>query len=118
MGAALQPRSKFNRFVYTNILLEAGMTLMAEADAAMHRSALARARQFRNGLMVALLALHFIRLKNFAALEIGRSFKKIKNSWWIVLSARVTKEARADERLVDLCLTAFLILAAHEFTRT
>jgi site-specific recombinase XerD len=107
LALVMQPRSKFNRFVYTNVLLEAGMTLMAEADAATHRSTLARARQFRNGLMVALLALHFIRLKNFAALEIGRSFKKIKKSWWIVLSARETKEERADERLVDSCLTSW-----------
>ena len=97
----MQPRSKFNRLVYSNVLLEAGMTLMAEADAATHRSALARARQFRNGLMVALQAVHLIRLKNFAALEIGRSFKKVNNSWWIVLSASETKEKRADERPVD-----------------
>ena len=104
----MQPRSKFDRLVYSNVLLEAGMTLMAEADAATHRSALARARQFRNGLMVALLALHLIRLKNFAALEIGRSFKKVNDSWWIVLSASETKENRADERPVDPCLTLWI----------
>ena len=104
----MQPRSKFNRLVYSNVLLEAGMTLMAEADAATHRSALARARQFRNGLMVALLAVHLIRLKNFAALEIGRSFKKVNNSWWIVLSALETKEKRPDERPVDTCLIRWI----------
>ena len=104
LALVMQPRSKFNRLVYSNVLLEAGMTLMAEADAATHRSALARARQFRNGLMVALLAVHLIRLKNFAALEIGRSFKKVNNSWWIVLSAPETKEKRPDERPVDPCL--------------
>ena len=108
LALVMQPRSKFNRLVYSNVLLEAGMTLMAEADAATHRSALARARQFRNGLMVALLALHLIRLKNFAALEIGRSFKKVNNSWWIVLSASETKEKRADERPVDTCLTLWI----------
>jgi hypothetical protein len=60
-----------------------------------------RARQVRNGLMVAMLAMHPIRLKNFAALEIGRSLVEIKNSWWIVLSASDTKENRPDERRVD-----------------
>ena len=108
LALVMQPRSKFNRLVYSNVLLEAGLTLMAEADAATHRSALARARQFRNGLMVALQALHLIRLKNFAALEIGRSFKKVNNSWWIVLSASETKEKRADERRVDKCLTLWI----------
>ena len=104
----MQPRSKFDRLVYSNVLLEAGMTLMAEADAATHRSALARARQFRNGLMVALLAVHLIRLKNFSALEIGRSFKKVNNSWWIVLSALETKEKRPDERSVHACLIGWI----------
>ena len=108
LALVMQPRSKFNRLVYSNVLLEAGMTLMAEADAATHRSALARARQFRNGLMVALLALHPIRLKNFAALEIGRSFKKVNDSWWIVLSASETKEKRADERPVDTGLAPWI----------
>ena len=42
-----------------------------------------------------------IRLKNFAALEIGRSFVEIKGKWWIVLAASETKENRADERPVD-----------------
>ena len=100
LALVMQPRSKFNRLVDTNILVDAGMTLMAQADAATHRSALFRARQFRNGLMVALLALHPFRLKNFAGFEIGRTFRKVKDAWWIVLSASDTKEQRADERPV------------------
>jgi hypothetical protein len=63
LALVMQPRSKFDRLVYSNVLLEAGMTLMAEAESATHRAALARARQFRNGLMVALLAVHLIRLR-------------------------------------------------------
>jgi integrase len=108
LALVMQSRSKFSRLVYSNVLAEAGMTLMAEADAATHRSALARARQFRNGLMVALEALHPIRLKNFAALEIGCTFKKINNAWWIVLPAGETKENRPDERSVDPCLTRWI----------
>ena len=66
---------------------------------------LARACQVRNGLMVALLALCPIRRKNFAALEIDRSFAKIHGKWWIALSASETKENRADERPIDDLLT-------------
>jgi integrase len=58
-----------------------------------------------NGLMVALLALCPIRLKNFVALEIGRSFVQIHGTWWIVLSAWETKENRPDERPIDELLT-------------
>jgi site-specific recombinase XerD len=48
-----------------------------------------------------------IRRKNFTALEIGRSFVKNHDTWWIVLSASETKEKRADERPVDELLTPF-----------
>jgi site-specific recombinase XerD len=60
---------------------------------------------FRNGLMVALLAYCPIRLKNFAALEIGRSFVNVDGTWWIVLTAAETKEKREDERPVPEELT-------------
>jgi integrase len=69
---------------------------------------LARACRVRNGLMLALLAFCPIRRKNFAALEIGRSFVKIRGQWWIVLSATETKEKRADERPVNELLTAII----------
>src|SRR5262249_34749180 len=87
LALIMQPKSKAHCVVSANVTAEAGMTLMAEAEAATHRSPLARARQFRDGLMVALLAFHSIRLKNFAALEIGRTFVKIRGEWWIVLPA-------------------------------
>ena len=51
-----QPRSKLNRVVLAEVLVTAGLTLMTEADAAEHRTALQRATQYRNGLMIALLA--------------------------------------------------------------
>jgi len=100
LALVMEPKSKLDRAVYADVLVEAGMTLMAEVDAAADRPALDRARQFRNGLMVALLAVHPLRLKNFAALEIGRSFVRIKDRWWIVLTASETKEKRPDERPV------------------
>jgi integrase len=74
---------------------------MAEAENSATLSDLARARQFRNGLMVAMLAMHPIRLKNFASLEIGRNVVNIDGSWWITLAAAETKENRPDERRID-----------------
>ena len=46
-----------------------------------------------------------VRPKNFAALEIGRSFVKINGTWWIVLSASETKEKRPDERPINELIT-------------
>jgi len=101
LALVMRPRSKADRWVLTEILVEAGLTLIAEAENSCKMSKLAQARQARNGLMVAMLAMHPIRLKNFADLEIGRNFIEIRGSWWIVLSAAETKEDRPDERRVD-----------------
>ncbi|WP_416193415.1 tyrosine-type recombinase/integrase [Nitrobacter sp. TKz-YC01] len=101
LAMVMRPRSKADRFVLTEVLVEHGLTLMAEADHSTNCSDLARARQFRNGLMVATLALHPIRLKNFASLEIGRNFVNIEGQWWIILGASETKENRPDERRLD-----------------
>jgi site-specific recombinase XerD len=101
LALVMRPRSKSDRWVLTEILVKAGLTLITEAENSRKMTKLGRARQVRDGLMVAMLAMHPIRLKNFAALEIGRSLVEIKNSWWIVLSASDTKEKRPDERRVD-----------------
>jgi integrase len=100
----MRPRSKWDRTVYTEVLEEAGLTLMAEAEMS-ERPRLTRARMFRNGLMITLLAHCPIRRKNFAALEIGRSFVNVDGIWWIVLTAAETKEKREDERPVPEELT-------------
>ena len=105
LALVMRPRSKFDRMVMTEVLVEAGLTLIQEAEISPHLTELARACQVRNGLMVALLALCPIRRKNFTALEIGRSFVQIHGTWWIVLSASETKEKRPDERPIDELLT-------------
>jgi hypothetical protein len=68
--------------------VEAGLTLVAEAQGFANND-LARARGVRNGLMIALLALCPIRLKNFAALEIGQTFKEVHRSWWIAYGQKI-----------------------------
>lgn len=91
------PQSKFDRLVMTDRLVEAGLALIVESDT-FATSPLSRAKGIRNGLMIALLALCPIRLKNFAALEIGHTLREVGDSWWIVLPAKDTKSHRADER--------------------
>jgi site-specific recombinase XerD len=100
LALEVRPRSKLGRWVSTESLVEAGLALVAEAEMAGNLSDLARARQVRNGLMVALLAFCPIRLKNLCVLEIGSTFVEINGQWWIVLAASQTKEKRADERPV------------------
>jgi integrase len=95
----MRPQSKRDRVPYVEVLVDAGLKLMAEAEVA-ERPKLTRARIFRDGLMIALRAYCPMRLKNHAALEIGRSFVNVDGTWWIVLTAAETKEKRPDERPV------------------
>ena len=54
--------------------------------------------------MIAILGLFQIRLKNFAALEIGQTFKEVDGSWWISLPSNSTKNKRWDERRIPKSL--------------
>jgi integrase len=101
LALVMRPRSKSDRWVLIEVLVEAGLSLIIEAENSGKTSKRSQARQVRNGLMVAMLAMHPIRLKNVATLDIGRSFVEIKGSWWIALPASETKEHRPDERRID-----------------
>jgi hypothetical protein len=77
----MRPKSKWDRVVLAEVIVEAGLTLIAEAELPVKLPKLTRARMVRNGRMLAVLAQCPIRLKNFAALEIGRSIVKIDDTW-------------------------------------
>lgn len=111
LALVMEPRPKFDRLVSTDRLVEAGLTLVMEAQD-FAKNDLARARGTRNGLMIALLALCPIRLKNFAALEIGTTVKHVHGRWWITWPGNSTKSRRPDERpipeLLNRAIEAYL----------
>jgi len=100
LAVEMRPRPKWDRIVTSDELVRAGLTLVAEGKLALHLPKLTQARMVRDGLMVALLACCPIRLKNYAALELGVSFVRLEGIWWILLPASATKERRPDERPV------------------
>jgi hypothetical protein len=104
------PRDRFERIITIEALVEAGLTLVKEAERAVHRRRVWRATQLRNGLMIALLALNPIRSKNFASLTLSRSFRRQDDGWQICLEARETKTLRADGRQVDTILNTAIAL--------
>ncbi len=113
LALVMVPRSKFDRLVFTERLADAGLTLVTEAQQ-FAKNDLARAIGVRNGLMIAVLAFDPIRLKNFAALEIGRTFKFVHGRWWITLTARDTKSHRPDERRVPKSLNGVIDLYLNQ----
>ncbi len=93
-----EPRSKLNRFVYTEQMVKAGLTLIEKARG-IQDTVFKRARGIRNGLMLALLAANPTRrIKNFASLEIGKTFKKIKGRWWNSFASQSDKNEAATRR--------------------
>jgi hypothetical protein len=87
------PRSKSGRLVLTERLVEAGLTLIQEAET-FGKTALACASGVRNGLRITLLALHPVRIKNFAALAIGDTFVNVDGRWRLHIPAENTKSNR------------------------
>ncbi len=104
------PQNRAGQLVDGQRLLEAGLALVKEGEIGVRIPPFKRVRLVRNGLMVAMLALCPIRLKNFAALEIGSSIRNEAGVWWITLDRRETKGRRPDERPLHEVLHAPLTL--------
>ena len=113
LALVMVPRSKADRLVLTERLVEAGLTLIREAEM-FGNTARARAVGVRNGLLIALLALHPIRIKNFAALTIADTFINIDGRWWLHIPFEDTKTRRADERQVP----EFIADAVNRYVKT
>jgi integrase len=99
LALIMEPRSKFDRVVLAERLVEAGLILVTEADL-LGKTPFERAKGIRNGLLIALLAACPVRIKNYAALEIGNTFKELHGGWWITLPSKSTKTGGAEERPV------------------
>lgn len=111
----MRPAPKFDRIIDSDRIVEAGVHLMQKAEDNTQLPLRCRAALYRNGLMLALLAVCPIRFKNFAALELGTSLRRMGARWIITLSASDAKSGRVDERIVpeNLCPAIDLYLRAY-----
>lgn len=109
LALLIEPKSKFDRLVLAERLVEAGLELVAKSQKSV-KNEFETARGVRNGLIIALLAACPIRIRNFAELEIGKTFKQVDDSWWISLPASSTKSRRMDERRVPKYLNKIIEL--------
>jgi site-specific recombinase XerD len=109
---ATSVRDKRQRLRSAAELVQLGMQLMREAEAAADWSPRKQAVQYRDGLMIALLAHRPLRMKNFAAIRLGHQLLLQGGRYWLVFTAGETKtrqpwEAVFPENLLA-CLARYL----------
>jgi integrase/recombinase XerD len=78
-------------------LVALGMHLMTAADTAVIELPNGRAKAYRDGLIIALLALRPIRARNLASIRCERHLVRRGKSWWLIFEASETKTHRTLE---------------------
>lgn len=98
-------RNKRPRIVSTGRIIDAGISLMQRTHSGSNRRIYLRAKDFRDGLMIALLAARPLRLKNFAALRLGSHIRPTSDGYLIDIPGVETKTGRPIETFVpdELC---------------
>jgi integrase len=89
-------------------LFRAGLDAMDRAEAEAPDPRLSDSVHYRNGLMVALLAGTLLRVKNFAALELGRSLIRQSDGYLLVVPSAEVKNRQEIEQPIISRLTPYL----------
>jgi integrase/recombinase XerD len=94
--------------VGANELFHLGLDLMAESGAEAGITTWHQAIDYRDGLMIALLAAHPLRRRNFMAIEIGKHLVQRSEELWLQFDRTETKNHEPIEAPVPDCLVPHL----------
>ncbi len=84
-------RQKRHRIQSSKLLCQLGVDLMIESEQRDGLSPLEQAQQYRDGLIIALLAIRPLRTKNFVALALGETLVERSGRLWISFGPEATK---------------------------
>jgi site-specific recombinase XerD len=84
-------RDKRARLQLVDALFDLGTRLTAKAENQVSSTPRERAQLYRDGLMIAFLSCHPLRLTNFRLLELGRHLRRADDGWWLEVEAAETK---------------------------
>ncbi len=90
-ASAVPVRDKRSRLQSPDRLAELGQQIMAEAETATVAREVWRAGDYRDGLIIALLAHRPIRACNITMIECGRHLRQHNGGWWLAFAAIETK---------------------------
>ena len=103
------PESKTDRIVHPRRLAKLGLHLMDTAEDVSTAPALERAIQFRDGLMIALLACHpRLRRRNLSNLWIGANLIELDDGYALQFHSKESKTRMAIDETVDNALAPYL----------
>jgi len=102
-----RPRERRHRMVDPRRLLELGFRLMDSASDA-ELAPRERARQFRDGLLIALLVVVPLRRRSLTALQLDKQVRRIGNGFRITLAPEDTKAGHAVDFDVPTELTNYI----------
>jgi integrase/recombinase XerD len=98
LGRRAEPAvNKRLRLCPSRDLVDLGRSMMTSAEQENGWSERRRAVQYRDGLMIALLAHRPLRLKNFASIVLGVHLVQQKGSWWLQFPTSHMKAKRPYE---------------------
>jgi integrase/recombinase XerD len=103
---AAVPREKRYKMIHPSRLIELGRTLMDGADARDRR--IDRACQYRDGLLIALLAYRPLRRRSLAELRLDTHLQRIGSGYVLALQSENTKSGQALEFPVPEPLVPYL----------
>ena len=104
---AAVPREKRHKMVHPSRLIELGRTLMDSADACQRK--IDRACQYRDGLLIALLAYRPLRRRSLAELRLDTHLRRIGSGYVLALQGENTKSGQSLEFPVPEPLVPYLI---------
>jgi len=100
-----RPRDVRHKMIDPRRLLDLGVRLMDTADS--QRSPVTRARQFRDGLLIALLVMVPLRRRSLTALQVDQHLRKAGDRFMIVLDCDDTKAGHPVEFDVPKSLSVY-----------
>jgi len=108
LAREIRPKSKYGKLVGAPTLLALGTRLMDTARDAMNQRRHAAANQYRDGLLIALLAHRPLRRANIAAIRIGVHLVSAGRGYALVFAAQETKNRRPLEMSLPADLALYL----------
>jgi integrase len=101
---AVSVQNKRQKVVPTDQLVELGFKLMNHAEELVTKNAIKAAWLYRDGLMIALLALRPLRRRNFSAITLGQHLVDFGDEWMLRFEASETKQRRPIEMVFPASL--------------